>query len=93
AGTTAAGLRAGVPQIPVPHFEDQPFWAKRLFDTGIDSKSILHKNLRVETLSNAINTVMKSENMKNKSKESVEIIRSEDGITTAINSINTYLKP
>ncbi|MFD3735656.1 nucleotide disphospho-sugar-binding domain-containing protein [Streptomyces sp. NPDC058632] len=29
AGTTAAGLRAGVPALPVPVTADQPFWASR----------------------------------------------------------------
>ena len=30
AGTTAAGLRAGVPAVVVPVLADQPFWARRL---------------------------------------------------------------
>lgn len=34
AGTTAAGLRAGVPAVPVPVAADQPFWAARLAAVG-----------------------------------------------------------
>jgi sterol 3beta-glucosyltransferase len=34
AGTAAAGLRAGVPAIPVPVLADQPFWANRLHALG-----------------------------------------------------------
>lgn len=30
AGTTAAGLRAGVPTVGVPMITDQPFWASRV---------------------------------------------------------------
>ncbi|MEU4240584.1 glycosyltransferase [Actinoplanes sp. NPDC026619] len=35
AGTTAAGLRAGVPAIAVPRLADQPFWARRLHRLGV----------------------------------------------------------
>ena len=34
AGTTGAGLRAGVPAVPVPVLVDQPFWASRLHRLG-----------------------------------------------------------
>jgi sterol 3beta-glucosyltransferase len=34
AGTTAAGLRAGVPTVAVPVLADQPFWANRLHALG-----------------------------------------------------------
>jgi len=35
AGTTAAGLRAGVPAVTVPLIADQPFWAARLTRLGV----------------------------------------------------------
>ncbi len=35
AGTTSAGLRAGVPSIIVPFFGDQPFWGQRVHDLGV----------------------------------------------------------
>ncbi|MGN5379478.1 glycosyltransferase [Streptomyces lasalocidi] len=35
AGTTGAGLRAGVPAVPVPFMADQPFWAARLHRLGV----------------------------------------------------------
>jgi sterol 3beta-glucosyltransferase len=34
AGTTAAGLRAGVPAVTVPVLADQPFWARRVHALG-----------------------------------------------------------
>jgi len=40
AGTTAAGLRAGVPSILVPFFGDQPFWGRRVAQLG-DRKSVV----------------------------------------------------
>ena len=35
AGTTAAGIRAGVPSIVIPFHGDQPFWAKRVAELGV----------------------------------------------------------
>ena len=35
AGTTSAGLRAGVPSVVVPFFGDQPFWGQRVADLGV----------------------------------------------------------
>lgn len=41
AGTTAAGLRAGVPTIIKPFFGDQFFWAARVQDVCVFLKSHL----------------------------------------------------
>lgn len=92
AGTTAAGLRAGVPTIPVPHFEDQPFWAKRLFDLGVAPKAILHEELDVDNLSQAIDAAVNNADIKRRSTALGERIRSEDGIGNAIRLINDYLQ-
>jgi vancomycin aglycone glucosyltransferase len=35
AGTTLAAARAGAPQVVVPMFGDQPFWARRVRELGI----------------------------------------------------------
>ena len=35
AGTTASGLRAGIPAVPVPVRTDQQFWAHRLASLGV----------------------------------------------------------
>jgi sterol 3beta-glucosyltransferase len=50
-GTTAAGLRAGVPAVTVPHVGDQPFWAARLAALGagpppIPAPTTLHPRAR-----------------------------------------------
>jgi vancomycin aglycone glucosyltransferase len=37
AGTTTAAARAGSPQVVVPQFGDQPYWASRVWDLGIGS--------------------------------------------------------
>ncbi|MBT2450838.1 glycosyltransferase family 1 protein [Streptomyces sp. ISL-43] len=35
AGTTTTAARAGAPQVAVPQFVDQPYWARRVSDLGI----------------------------------------------------------
>ncbi len=50
AGTTAAGLRAGVPSIIIPFFADQPFWGERVAALGVGPKPIPRKKLTAEKL-------------------------------------------
>jgi UDP:flavonoid glycosyltransferase YjiC (YdhE family) len=57
AGTTAAGLRAGVPAVPVPVLADQPFWANRLHALGAAVAPIPLSRLTAERLAGAIRAV------------------------------------
>jgi sterol 3beta-glucosyltransferase len=61
AGTTAAGLRAGVPSIVIPHGNDQFAWARRVSELGVGAKPIPQKKLTAENLAEAIQFVLKSE--------------------------------
>src|SRR6204780_5017768 len=45
AGTTAAGLRAGVPAVTVPKIGDQPFWGARLAALGAGPKTVPYEQL------------------------------------------------
>ncbi|WP_030671663.1 glycosyltransferase [Streptomyces sp. NRRL B-1347] len=54
AGTTAAGLRAGVPAVPVPVAADQPFWAARLVALGAAPTAVPFKRLTAERLADAL---------------------------------------
>jgi vancomycin aglycone glucosyltransferase len=49
AGTTLAAARAGVPQVIVPMFSDQPFWASRVRELGIGT-SVPMAELTVDSL-------------------------------------------
>jgi UDP:flavonoid glycosyltransferase YjiC (YdhE family) len=50
AGTTAAGLRAGIPAVPVPVLADQPFWARRLHTLGAGTTPIPLSRLTADRL-------------------------------------------
>lgn len=54
AGTTGAGLRAGVPAVTVPMLGDQPFWAARVAALGAGPPPIRYRRLSVPLLTAAI---------------------------------------
>jgi sterol 3beta-glucosyltransferase len=53
AGTTAAGLRAGVPTVIISFFGDQPFWGRQVEQLGVEPKPISRKQLTTERLAAA----------------------------------------
>ncbi|WP_242655063.1 glycosyltransferase [Clostridium carboxidivorans] len=61
AGTTAAGLKAGVPSIIVPFSNDQFAWAHRAYDLGVGSKPISKKDLSSNKLADAIKFALTDE--------------------------------
>jgi len=91
AGTTAAGLRAGVPSVLVPHFGDQPFWARRVVRLGVGPKAIPRKRMTAEMLGAAIATAVTDENIRARAAALGERIRTEDGVGQAIEVVERRL--
>lgn len=58
AGTTAAGLRAGVPNIVIPHSNDQFAWGRRVYELGVGPQPIPRKKLTAQGLAAAINSAL-----------------------------------
>jgi len=58
AGTTAAGLRAGVPSIIIPHGNDTPAWGLRVYELSVGPKPVPRKKLNAENLSDAITSAL-----------------------------------
>ncbi len=54
AGTTATVLRAGVPQVVVPHVFDQFYWAERALRAGVSGGTVPRKRLTAQRLAAAI---------------------------------------
>lgn len=86
-GTTAAGLRAGVPNLVVPFFGDQPFWGKRVAELGVGPQPIPRKALTVERLAAAITQMVSDQGMQARAAELGARIRAEDGIGKAVTVI------
>lgn len=90
AGTTAAGLRAGVPNIVIPYFADQHFWAQRVYELGVGPRPLPRRTLTVAQLSTAIQKAVTDEQMRHKAAALGEVIRGEDGISQAVTVLRRY---
>jgi UDP:flavonoid glycosyltransferase YjiC (YdhE family) len=84
AGTTAAGLRAGVPSIIIPFFADQPFWGHRVAELGVGPEPIPRQQLTVERLAEAIQRAVTDQTMRQRAADLGAKIRNEDGIARAV---------
>ncbi len=84
AGSTAAGLRAGVPSILIPFTSDQPFWGRRVHQLGLGPKPIPRKDLTAERLESAVRLAMTDTAIRRRSEEMGRMIRAEDGVGKAV---------
>jgi sterol 3beta-glucosyltransferase len=89
AGTTAAGLRAGIPNIVIPHGIDQLFWGRRNAAIGAGPAPINLGKLSVETLASAI-TQVKDPELHARVKGIGRLIRAEDGVGEAVRLIEQH---
>ena len=89
AGTTSAGLRAGIPNIVIPFTADQPFWGTRVHEIGAGPRPILVKNLSVEKLTRAI-AEAESEAVREGAQAIGQRIGGEDGVDSAMKLIGKY---
>lgn len=97
-GTTAAALRAGVPQIICPFILDQFYWAERMFWLGVASEPLSSTCMlpdkddesciirAANVLVQAINNTLSPE-VKLRAREIANRISSEDGVSTALRII------
>jgi UDP:flavonoid glycosyltransferase YjiC (YdhE family) len=84
AGTTAAGLRAGVPSIIIPFFGDQPFWGQRVAESGVGPEPIPRKQLTSDRLAQAIQRAVTDQTMRQNAASLGAKIQAEDGIAKAV---------
>ena len=84
AGTTAHGLRAGVPSVVIPFFGDQPFWGQRVFELGVGPEPIPRKKLTVERFADAIEQALNDEAMRQRAADLASQIQTEDGVARAV---------
>jgi sterol 3beta-glucosyltransferase len=87
AGTTGAGLRAGVPAIAVPMIVDQPFWASRLTALGVSPAAIPVKRLTVERLAAALTEAVSDPTYRENSAKIAATLAAEDGIGRLVDAV------
>ncbi|EPZ34845.1 UDP-glucuronosyl/UDP-glucosyltransferase domain-containing protein [Rozella allomycis CSF55] len=80
AGTTSAGMRAGVPTVIKPFFGDQFFWAQRVQELGVGCSM-----KKLDRLGEAIKYVTSDPAIIEKSKQMGAKLREENGVDNAIN--------
>lgn len=90
AGTTASVCHSKVPSIVVPHFGDQFYWGKLLFDLGVAPKSLNRRNLTAKRLAQRIAQVVTTPSMTEKAEVLGTQMESEDGLATAVDLIESF---
>ncbi|WVF67356.1 hypothetical protein IAT40_002111 [Kwoniella sp. CBS 6097] len=90
AGTTAIGLRNGLPTIIVPFFGDQKFWGEMIHSRGAGPAPIPQKQLNADNLTAALEFVM-TENAQAAAQVMGDEIRAESGEKKGVDSFHRHL--
>ena len=90
-GTTAFGLRSGVPTCAVSFVFDQHYWGERIAELGVGPKPIRYKELTAKRLSEAIRLGVSDPQIKQKASELGQRIQAEKGIENALNVFEKML--
>jgi sterol 3beta-glucosyltransferase len=92
AGTTAEGLRAGVPSVIVPFSFDQPFWGERVRALGVGPTPIPQARLSAENLAAALTQAVHDQGLRERAAALGATLCAEDGVGQAVARITAYLK-
>jgi UDP:flavonoid glycosyltransferase YjiC (YdhE family) len=92
AGTTGAGLRAGVPSIVTPFVADQPNWAGRIEALGVGPRAIPFRELTADLLADAICQATSDTAMRQRAKDLGEQIGCEDGVGTTVDLFMNFVR-
>ena len=87
AGTTAAGLRAGLPTLICPLTVDQPFWGARVLSLGCGPKPQALKRLTAERFAEGLIELTRNESYRARAREISNAIAKEDGVARAVEII------
>lgn len=91
-GTTAAGLRAGLPALVIPHLVDQFYWGQRIQELGAGPRPIPRAKLDRAGLAAALRELAHDVNWRVAAAGLGERIRAEDGIGQAVRLIETTFR-
>jgi UDP:flavonoid glycosyltransferase YjiC (YdhE family) len=90
AGTTAAGLRSGVPSLISPFAADQYAWAERAVDLGVGPRMPDAKGLTSEKLARAVDSAVHDPALRARAAALGEVIRAENGVARAVEIIERH---
>lgn len=87
AGTTAEGLRAGVPSLIYPGAADQYFWAERIARLGAGPHPVGRGDLTPAGLAKLFTAAATDREMRERARRIGERIRAENGVTRAVEEL------
>ena len=87
AGTTANALRAGVPQVVVPHIVDQFYWASHVRRLGVGLPAPAMRKLDPERLGRTIRTAAQSAGLRDRAREIAVQVDPRAGLTRAADAV------
>lgn len=88
AGTTAAGLRAGVPAVCVPVITDQPFWSSRVVALGAGPAPVPYRRLSAPALAAAIKDAVTRDSYRARARQVAKQLASEDGARPVLQALD-----
>ncbi|MBI2486418.1 MAG: glycosyltransferase family 1 protein [Deltaproteobacteria bacterium] len=91
AGTTAAGLSAGIPNIVIASQAEMYFWGRRVAALGAGPQPILRKELSAERLANAISIATRDTGIKTRAAALGQRIRAENGVANAVRAFHKHI--
>lgn len=91
AGTTAAGLRAGIPNIVISSQAEMHFWGRRVAALGVGPNPLLRRKLSAECLANAIRVATGDPVIRERAAALGQRIRAEDGVVNAVKAFHKHL--
>ena len=89
AGTTAAGLRAGIPAVPVPVRTDQQFWAHRLTSLGVSPGAQPFRRLRADHLATAVRQAATDNALRERARGVAARLATEDGAGRVVEMVES----
>lgn len=91
AGTTAAGIRAGLPTIALPAYGDGPFWASRITQLGVSAATNNQRNLTADRLAEAMRTAVSDPQLRDNARQLSARIIAEDGAAHVVSLVASLL--
>jgi len=91
AGTTASGLRAGIPAFIMPQYADQFFWGERLFELGVGPRPLPLRSLSAERLAHSLERMIRDTKLSESARKFSQAISTETGIKRAVDVIQQAL--
>ena len=90
-GTSAAGFRAGIPMLVIPHIIDQFIWGNKVAQLGVGPQPISRPKLKAEAMAASLRELQSPE-MRRKAADLGTAIRAEpDGVEEAVRLIEQHI--